>query len=188
MTDVEKLIEFYTKKIQVSIPCRIEKLSGMYADVKPLIYDDLDFPVISSVPILYIGGSNGKFKFKSSIGDVVTVFFTQLDLAKFQALGKTGQVNSKESFNLTNAFALPFNLHTKPDSEVIATTDFEFIGDVDITGNVNIDGNLTVDGTIDATGIIHSDIDVTAAGISLVNHTHQYNPGPGSPTPTGPSQ
>ena len=188
MLDIEKIIELYTKKIQVSIPCRIEKLSGMYADVKPLLFDDLDFPVISSVPILYIGSATKKLKFKSSVGDIVTVFFTQLDLGKFLALGTSGQVNSTESFNLTNAFALPFNLHTKPDSESMATADFEFIGDVDITGNLDIDGNLTVDGTIDATGIIHSDVDVTAGSISLVNHTHQYNPGPGAPTPTGPSQ
>jgi hypothetical protein len=188
MTDLEKIIELYTKKIQVSIPCKIEKISGMYADVKPLIFDDLDFPVISSVPILYIGNSSKKLKFKSSIGDIVTVFFTQLDLGKFLSTGATGQVNSTESFNLTNAFALPFNIHSKSDNETIATADFELIGNVDMTGNLDIVGNLNVTGTIDATGEIHSDVDVTAGGISLKTHTHQYNPGPGSPTPTGPSQ
>lgn len=157
MTDLEKIIELNMKKIQVSIPCKIESLSGIYANVKPLIYDSLDFPVISSVPILYLGSASKKLKFKSSVGDIVTVFFSQLDLAKFLVSGTTGQVNSTESFNLTNAFALPFHFHSIADGEATATSDFEITGDIKVNGNIEVTG------------------DVVASGISLVNHTHLYS-------------
>ena len=172
MTDLEKIINTYMANIQVSIPCKIESLSGMYANVKPLIYNSLEFPVISSVPILYLGNSSSKLKFKSAVGDIVTVFFTQLDLGKFLMYGTTGQVNSTEKFNLTNAFALPFNIHTKKDNEQMATADFDIIGDINITGNITVTGGIT---TTD---------DVIADGVSLITHTHGYIPGSGTPTDT----
>jgi len=172
MTDLEKIMNAYLKNIYVSIPCQIKSLSGMYATVKPLIYDDLDFPVITSVPILFIGNSSKKLKFKSSVGDIVTVFFTQLDLGKFLAYGTTGQVNSTERFNLTNAFALPFNVFPKTNGETMPTVDFEMIGDLNIIGNVNITG------TLDTTGDISTDSNCSIAGtcvadgVSVSTHTH----------------
>ena len=160
MTDLENIINHYMKNIQVAIPCKIEKLSGMYADVKPQIYDKLEFPVIPSVPILYLGNKTKKLKFKSSVGDIVTVFFTQLDLGRFLASGVSGQASSTESFNLTNAFALPFNFHTMKDSEQMAIVDFEIIGNIKVTG------------TIEATGDITSGGDVKAGLTSLKTHIH----------------
>ncbi|MCL2298851.1 MAG: hypothetical protein FWC27_01735 [Firmicutes bacterium] len=62
-----------------------------------------------------------------------------------------------------------------------------------IKGDVDIEGDVDVTGKIDATDEVHSDTDVTAAGVSLKNHTHTWpsTPPPGSPgstiqpTPTG---
>ena len=172
MTDMEKMIKFFMNDIYVSIPCKIESLSGMYANVKPLVYNSLELPVISSVPILYIGNSTNKLKFKNTVGDIVTVFFTQLDLGKFLTYGTSGQVNSTEKFNLTNAFALPFCVHTKVQNESMATADFEIIGDIEVTGNITVTGGITTTG------------DCVADGVSLINHTHLYSPGSGTPTDT----
>lgn len=41
-------------------------------------------------------------------------------------------------------------------------------------------GDVSVNGTVTVSE------DVIGGGISLKNHTHDYNPGPGSPTPTQP--
>ena len=55
-------------------------------------------------------------------------------------------------------------------------------GAMTITGNVAITGNMSATGDLTATG------DVTAGSISLKGHTHKYNPGPGSSTPTAPPE
>jgi len=141
MTDLEKIINLFFNEIKVSLPCEIVKLNGMYADIKPIVFDNIDFPVITDVPVCYMGSKSANLKFKSSVGDVVTVFFTQMDLSNYLARGVKGQVLSTETFNLTNAFALPFNIHTKKDNEQNPVGfDFEFTGDVNITGNLKIDG------------------------------------------------
>jgi hypothetical protein len=51
---------------------------------------------------------------------------------------------------------------------------WEHKGDIKITGNVELDGDISATGAITATGKIHSDEDVTAAGISLKSHTHSF--------------
>ena len=53
-------------------------------------------------------------------------------------------------------------------------------GGVSITAS----GNMTIAGDVSITGKLTASGDVTAGGISLQNHTHLYNPGPGGPTPT----
>ena len=56
---------------------------------------------------------------------------------------------------------------------------------VEPTG-VTVNGDLQVNGDIDSTGTVTGDADVASGAVSLRNHTHLYNPGPGSPTPTQP--
>lgn len=51
-----------------------------------------------------------------------------------------------------------------------------------ILNPVNVTENVTVSKTVNATE------DVIGGGISLKGHTHNYNPGPGGPTPTEPPQ
>jgi phage baseplate assembly protein V len=51
-------------------------------------------------------------------------------------------------------------------------------------GGVTILGDVAITGALQVSGLINSDQDVTAAGISLVEHTHQGNLG----KPTSPPQ
>ncbi len=54
-----------------------------------------------------------------------------------------------------------------------------------ITGNTNIAGNLAVTGVITAPTVTAS-VNVTGGGISLKDHKHKYNPGPGGPVDSQP--
>lgn len=180
MTDLEKMINIFLRDIYVSIPCKIAKLDGMYADVEPLIYDNTKLPIVPKVPILFIGNKEKKLKFKNKIGDIISVFFTQLDIGQFLAKGKAGQVSSKERFNLTNAFALPFCVHPQQQGEQMPSLDFEIIGDIKIKGNIEMEGDITqtgnqnITGAISATDAISSDIDCVSSGISGKDHIHPY--------------
>lgn len=55
-------------------------------------------------------------------------------------------------------------------SIVLANGKINMVGDIEHTGNQTTSG------------------DVVAGGISLTGHTHKYNPGSGSPTPTQPPE
>ena len=164
MTDLQRIISSFTNEIKIALPCQIVKLEGMYADIEPLIYNGLALPVIPDVPILFFGNKDKNIKFKSSVGDVITVFFTQIDLSNYLSRGIKGQVMSFENFNLTNAFALPFNFHTKKDNESLPINDFEIIGDVKITGSLTVTGDV-VAGLTSLKNHIHSGV-TTGGGVS----------------------
>ena len=79
------------------------------------------------------------------------------------------------------------NVNLKSGTDVFIEPGLSVLGDQTISGNLVIGGNLTVLGNIVCKGTIHanknitSDVDVIAAGISLVNHTHPSAPsGPAS--------
>ena len=61
-------------------------------------------------------------------------------------------------------------------------------GNLELNGNLTQIGNQDVTGDITASGTITGNTDVIASGISGKSHTHNYNPGPGSATPTGEPQ
>ena len=127
MTDLEQFISTFLSKSYVVLPCKIVSLDGLYANVKPCVHEiDKEFPVIPSVPILTLGNSDIKIKFNSKVGDIVTVLFSQMDLSKFLIDGSDISVDNDEPFNLTNAIALPFNIH-KYGSEDAPSIDFDML-------------------------------------------------------------
>ena len=60
-------------------------------------------------------------------------------------------------------------------------------GNITMTGDITQTGNITQTGDITSSGTIKGQTEVEAGptGIKMSIHTHQYNPGPGSATPTG---
>lgn len=88
---------------------------------------------------------------------------------------------------LTNAF-IKFNqdggieIHAKYISLNAENDITESAKSTSILNPVTITNNVTVSKKVTATE------DVLGGGISLKNHTHNYNPGPGSATPTEPPQ
>jgi len=86
--------------------------------------------------------------------------------------------------------------------DITLTGDYTQVGDMEVTGNVLITGNLVVTGTISAgnfTGIgggtmtstsdIETTGEMTASGVNLSNHTHDYTwtDGAGSGTTNAPN-
>lgn len=174
MNDLQKIMSNLLKDIKVMLPCKIISLEGMYADLEIMVNnEDLDLPVVPSVPILYFGNNTKNLRFKNEVGDIVTVLFSQADISKFLITGSKTNTENKEWFNITNSVALPFNIHKKGD-EQMATTDFEIIGDMKITGDIEINGNITQVGNLDQTGTTTVSDDVIGGGISLKTHVHPY--------------
>lgn len=170
---MEKLITEHLSKIMVTIPCEIVEINSETSlmTVKPLIFDELELPLIVDVPMQYIGTSKKYLKFKFAPGDRIVCLFSQMDLGSYISTGLTGQVNSVEKFNASNCIALPILATTELDKMKVPTVDFEIVGEVKIIGNVEIEGNITQkNGNITTTGKIEAEVDVIGAGISLPNH------------------
>ncbi len=162
MSDLEQVIEMYTKLIYVFLPCEIVKISGDgYIDALPKIsVGGRTLPVIPDIPLIQLGNKNTYIKITPAIGDVVSVFFSQLDFASYLESEDTDvtDVGSQERFNLTNAVALPFNVHKRSDGMLP-------VSDIEIKGNIKVvDSNVTISGG-----------DITADGISLKNHVHDVS-------------
>ncbi len=81
-------------------------------------------------------------------------------------------------------------VHVNAANGIYCVGDTDIQGNITVTGNVTITGDMSVTGKIEATDEIKSDVDVIAAGVSLVHHTHLV-PGASaivpSPSPTPPT-
>ena len=67
----------------------------------------------------------------------------------------------------------------------VTAAQVKITGQTTITGPTTITGEVTISGGVTATGDLITTGDVKAGTHSLSLHTHLYNPGPGSSTPTG---
>ncbi|PJZ29083.1 baseplate assembly protein [Leptospira kmetyi] len=65
-------------------------------------------------------------------------------------------------------------------------SEVEIKGNTKITGNLEIEGDTNQTGKIKATGKIESGEGLVSSGSKFNDHGHTYNPGPGSPTKSGP--
>lgn len=150
-------------------------------------------------------------------GDKCTLFFAERALDNFlitgeispPADGPTPETCTIRCFDETDAMCFP-GIITKakipnysPDAVEIRNADKSSLfslsntgltlkqGEVSIVlsgGKIKITGNISHTGDQTTTGTITGQTDVVAAGISGKGHTHKYNPGPGSPTPSQPPE
>lgn len=186
----DNIFNHYLNKIMVTMPVEIVEVDSdtNLCTVKPLIFNELEFPLIVKCPFLPIGSKDKNIKFKVQVGHRYMALFSQLDLSNYISSGNSGQVNSKKTFSFTNCVILPILAMTEVDGIKVPELDFEINGNIKIKGNIDLEGDITQKGNITQTGGITSTDDVVSGGISLQKHNHLYNPGPGSPTPTGKPQ
>ena len=169
-----EVIKHFMSEILVTIPVKIVKIhnDSSLVDVIPIVFNDLEMPIIVSCPFLHIGNKDKYIKINTKIGNVHYAMFSQIDLSNYIAKGSQGQVNSIKKFKMNNAVILPVFANTKVDKFQMPSLDFEIVGDIKITGNINHIGNTTQTGEITATGTIKSDTEVEASGVKLTTHKH----------------
>lgn len=144
-------------------------------------------------------------------GDKCTLIFAERALDNFlitgqispPADGPTPDTCTIRCFDETDAMCFP-GIITKakipnysPDAVEIRNADKSSLFSLSNTsltmkqGGVSIvlaNGKINMVGDIEHTGNQTTSGDVVAGGISLTGHTHKYNPGPGSPTPSQPPE
>lgn len=144
-------------------------------------------------------------------GDKCTLIFAERALDNFlitgqispPADGPTPDTCTIRCFDETDAMCFP-GIITKakipnysPDAVEIRNADKSSLFSLSNTsltmkqGGASItlaNGKISMVGDIEHTGSQTTSGDVVAGGISLTGHTHKYNPGSGSPTPTQPPE
>lgn len=132
-------------------------------------------PEIHGVPLGLLGNEINHSDYKLNIGDIVPIFFTTFSIDDFVSNG-SDECNSsicKNDYN--SAFAIPFTFNN---------LNLNLPESIRTVGNNSHTGNLNQKGTQDVTGLCKSDTDYVSCGISGKSHTHKYNPGSGTPTPS----
>lgn len=183
-------------EIKVQLPCKVHSVNHVanQVNVEILDYDYnekgelVNYPIIPNVPIrqpVYSG--NAYLVLPVQVGDIGTIEFFDSNIDDLIATGNYDFDYSEEWHSLdfglfTNGF-LPKGKVFAIDNDakiILGTHSGSFTFKVNandeltlVTPNINIiTGTLNVDGNIHATGMISSDVDVEASGISLFNHIH----------------
>lgn len=173
----------------------------------------LNRPLITNIPMAlsWSEGLGIGTTMPYRIGDKCTLIFAERAMDNFlitgeispPADGPTPDTCTIRCFDETDAMCFP-GIITKakipnysPDAVEIRNADKSSLFSLSNTsltmkqGGVSIvlaNGKITMVGDIEHTGNQTTSGDVVAGGISLTGHTHKYNPGSGSPTPTQPPE
>lgn len=173
----------------------------------------LNRPLITNIPMALAWseslGLGTTMPYKA--GDKCTLIFAERAMDNFlitgeispPADGPTPDTCTIRCFDETDAMCFP-GIITKakipnysPDAVEIRNADKSSLFSLSNTsltmkqGSASItiaNGKITMVGDIEHTGNQTTSGDVVAGGISLTGHTHKYNPGSGSPTPTQPPE
>lgn len=154
---MDSLTEEFLKNIQVYLPVEVVQVyNNSLVDVMPLIYNELELPIINQVPIEHLGSDeNHSIKFKVEKGHHGIIFLSQLDLSLYMETGEKSKCNTDETFNLTNAKYCPFlqwrkgGVSTPSDYDIeIKFPKIKIVGDLDITGNIKHIGNTEQTGNL----------------------------------------
>ena len=199
----------YANQVVSAIPAIQIKI----VDPNTKIVRYLNRPLITNIPMA-LSWSEGlglgtTMPYKA--GDKCTLIFAERALDNFlitgeispPADGPTPDTCTIRCFDETDAMCFP-GIITKakipnysPDAVEIRNADKSSLFSLSNTsltmkqGSASItiaNGKITMVGDIEHTGNQTTSGDVVAGGISLTGHTHKYNPGSGSPTPTQPPE
>lgn len=152
-----------------------------------------NLPELKDVPINIPRAGGWSITFPIKEGDECQVIFQDLCIDGWWFRGGIQNWNDLRRHDLSDAIAI-FSPYSQPNVlSSYNTGGLEIRSDdgqtkiilnssgiiIDSPEGITINGDIQVEGNIEATGDIKSD------NISLQNHTHLYNPGPGDPTSTG---
>jgi len=159
-----------------------------------------EHPVILSVPLIFPSTKTSAITFEVSNGDEVLLVFAQrcidsykasggivdpLDLRRFDkrdAVAFIGMSNFAKAINNpkkrtwshnTSDTVIAHNIGTANEVEVRLKKDGGIA--INTPTSVDIDGDVNIKGDLNVTGTVTASVDVIGGGISLKNHTHQYD-------------
>ena len=92
---MDSLTEEFLKNIQIYLPVEVVQVyNNSLVDVMPLIYNELELPIINQVPIEHLGSDeNHSIKFKVEKGHHGIIFLSQLDLSLYMESGEKSKCN-----------------------------------------------------------------------------------------------
>ena len=186
---------------------KIQKIrKGRFVDAEPLFSPNgVALPVLRNVPVGLFGDSKDHIDWNIKEGDIMPYFVLTFDISSYISQGSHDVMDSNRRNNLNNGFILPFTIPNSTES-LEFPSDIRILGDrleegnidlkgdskqegnVEINGNTTQVGNTTQTGTVTVNGSIGASGDVTGKGISLNDHTHNYNPGSNPQTSTSKAQ
>ena len=168
------------ESVRVSALCKVTKFdaSTMTVDVQPLS-QALDGgvyrtpPPVLGIPVAMIRGGGFFLRPWYKSGDVGVIVYADHDIDRIAEAGQECQPNTERNHGDEDGIFVGAFIPTEGGSVYIAMhhDHIEIKGDIKHTGNTEQTGNKKQTGRTDVTG------DVTAAGISLVHHTHTGDSG-----------
>lgn len=182
--------------VHVGALCRVEKFdsAAMTVDVQPLskaldaaVYRTQ--PPVLGVPVALIRGAGFVTRPWYKAGDVGVILYIDHDIDRIVASGEESQPNTERNHSgddavFVGAFVPATNpVKGLPDEALVMGTDTGSLyiaikkDVIEIKGDIRHIGDTTQQGRTDVT------VDVTAAGVSLVDHTHLGNLGTATSKP-----
>ncbi|MEN5338900.1 Gp138 family membrane-puncturing spike protein [Stenotrophomonas sp. TWI143] len=199
-SDLRRLIATELAEVHTCLPGKIVSFDGHAAVVEPALSKALSSgealvaPRIVSVPVHFPRGMAGQATISVPLaaGDDVTLHFSERALENWLS-GEDGEPGDPRMFDLSDAFATPVCRPgvQKVDTENLvvqfgsASITISPAGDITITAsgaaNISAPAGLTIDADVLLRGKLEATGDVTAGGVSLIEHiTTGVTPGTGT--------
>lgn len=203
MTTVPEQIMLLSEKIKNEISCTLPaRVTQVNEDgtvnVVAIRNDEIKDCVIT-VPVLRPETQRAYIQLKIAPGDRGVLKFCDKSIEEYRKGDEAYNGDDRTHSISDGIFQLGFLPSNEkfifPDGEiVIGLKNSQFILSVNETGDFTIkaksiiinSASTSINGDVSVNGTVTVSEDVIGGGISLKNHTHDYNPGPGSPTPTQP--
>lgn len=204
---MEEYTSIMLNKIHTSIPAKIisfdpEKMEASVQSLARVKVGNVEIEPqeIEKCPVCFLNDSTFAIRHPLKQGDLVWLGFSEVSLENILDTKNPTSVISKNKFDITDAVVvgtidgtndrMPSTnandlliLNKKTGHKIIFKEDGSLETTVEIINAPSCTSLNAPNAVITCKKVIASD-DVTGGGISLKNHTHSYNPGPGSPTPT----
>ena len=173
-----KLAEIHTVTI-----AKIVKVNNTTIDVKPVFKRrledrEVEYPVFTNVPPIFLNGGNNYISFPLTVGDDVLLLVNERCYDNwYEGLDNKVPLEYRffdysDSFALvgiqpkSKAISIPTDGRTNIKGNTYIEGNHEHLGDLNITGNLTVVGNITI-----------TSGDLTVDGISFKQHVHPQNNG-----------
>lgn len=204
MTSQELILQLAEKikeEINCSLPAKVTQVNeDGTVNVVAIRNDEIDDCVVT-VPVIRQETQRAYIQLAIKTGDRGVLTFMDRSIEDYR-FGDDSYNGDNRSHSISDGI---FRIGFLPDNEkfifpegeiVIGLKNKKFTLAVDAEGNLSISAETiiinsksnTINGDVKVNGTVTVSEDVIGGGISLKNHTHKYNPGPGAPTPSQPPE